>query len=526
MKFVSANCMSCQQKKILKIFLIIIANIIYFSILSWLLPIRFETSDDITMASLVNGTALGVPNYDMIFQSTYYGKILCFLYNMLPKMEWYSILQCAFHILAAAIIVYYIFKVKDKSLKYITLIVFYSFWSLLIARLQFTSTTAFLAFASCLLLLDKHFVAGGGLLIISSLLRFESAGMIGLFMTPAFLYEYKNQIKKYYLPVIITVIIAGLIHITDNQAKLSLGATSIVHNSLRSSIQDNPHAWRAVNSLPSNISEDEYKCFINNFFYDSTVFNEDILRSIHNSISSIPLKYKVKDSINSFIKPNWIIFLLIFLSYFLCILFEKDRFKRVLLVIPPVIWLLILFIISLYKYIKIYVLFASILPIVYYLVVYYNWENFQKQSYVHGIYLLRIYLLMIFSVIFLIEIKKTSLIFKELDTNTQIEILSQTPGKVVALSYHECYMNPFNLRNSIQNKLYGYSFLIHYHNKAIGYFDLLNDHVCIFMDKDDRIGEVICNSLNKHNNIEAQEEVIFESPKYKVISINRASHNE
>lgn len=194
-----------MSKTVKYILIILLVNISFFVLAAWLLPIRFETSDDITMANLVNGVWNGNSDPHLIFQNIIYGWFLQLLYSKINCIEWYSVCMAIAHIVAMTIITQYIFrKIDDKLLKYLVLVLFFVLWVYLIAKFQFTSTTALLSFSGILLLLDRKFLWGGLVLLLASFMRFNAAMMIGLFMSPIFIFTYKSEWKNELLPKIWT----------------------------------------------------------------------------------------------------------------------------------------------------------------------------------------------------------------------------------------------------------------------------------------------------------------------------------
>lgn len=81
-----------MKKRLLKS---VIVNVIFiFAYLAILEPIH-ESNDDLAISFLVEG-AYGIRSPYLVYQNILWGKLLCFLYSLIPNVKWYNILlYCA-----------------------------------------------------------------------------------------------------------------------------------------------------------------------------------------------------------------------------------------------------------------------------------------------------------------------------------------------------------------------------------------------------------------------------------------------
>ena len=104
-----------------KFLFILILNIIFFILCSYILPIRFEENDDITMLLFASGKYTGTPESHLVFINYIYGLFVSFLYSLTGKIEWYTILFAIIHIISLSVIVW---SVITKNIKKIYKILF------------------------------------------------------------------------------------------------------------------------------------------------------------------------------------------------------------------------------------------------------------------------------------------------------------------------------------------------------------------------------------------------------------------
>lgn len=350
-----------------RITLILLVNVLFFCLSSWLLPVMFEDNDDATMAWIASGIYSGTPDCHLVFINAIYGWLLTLLYRIIPNLEWYSISFAVLHVLSMTVIVdYWIRKTKDKWVTAGVLLLFYSFWALIIVRFQFTTTAAMAAFAATLLLLQRKFGFGGVLLLLASMVRFSAAGLVGLLMMPALINEYRIDVKKSYLPFLGIMVILLVAHCADDLFyQTPEWQYYKVFNSYRGKINDNPNLWRAVGHLPSDITEHQFRS-VASFAIDPQETSASDLKKIYDCFNNTPLYKKAKNIYPNVIKRYGIWFLGVTLLFAAAIVICGRRRTWLSYLLLFFFWIGVLSFISLNGSVKFRVFLSSLLPIMFY----------------------------------------------------------------------------------------------------------------------------------------------------------------
>ena len=82
------------------------ANVVFFALAAWLLPMGFEENDDVMMAMIANGTYSGAPDFHLVYINVLYGAVLAALYRLTTAVEWYTLSFVLLHIIAMSVLVY------------------------------------------------------------------------------------------------------------------------------------------------------------------------------------------------------------------------------------------------------------------------------------------------------------------------------------------------------------------------------------------------------------------------------------
>lgn len=312
---------SNNNNRKLQIGFLLVINTLLFVACALIFPIRFQTNDDVIMAWIANGVVTGTPDCHLVFMNAIYGCFLTFLYRIAPDLEWYSIIFSVIHIVAITIIIAFFYhKIQNKFIRWIVIGLYYLLWFRIIQFFQFTTTTSMLAFSGILLLYDRKYVCGGAILLISSVLRFEAMGLIGLLSIPLFLYLYKFEIKKY-VPLVLILLLAGGLRFADRLFyQTDEWKEYLEYNYYRGVVNDSPNNWRLrsddvsigiskenldlllrCNADPCQISNAEIKNLA------EFTFSTPFLQKCHN------LPYSIKHY--PFYKLYFAIFLLMFAIY-------------------------------------------------------------------------------------------------------------------------------------------------------------------------------------------------------------------
>ena len=267
----------------------LVANTAFFCLMVALLPFFFETDDDSTMCLIANGVLSGKPDGHLVFINALYGWVVAGLYMISRSVEWYTLLMSGWQILAMTIVSYLISKDQSmhRWLRAGVLTVFYVLWVKLIVLFQFTSTSGLLAFSGCLALLQKDTrwrIAGVVAIAIASLLRFESAVLIGILFAPYLIYRWNQEKRLGYWLIGVTILCVGL-RAADTLCYQSQEWKEYrVFNIIRGRINDNPNsALMTQELLPEGISIEDYEMF-RLFEGDPSIFTLPVVREIYRNM--------------------------------------------------------------------------------------------------------------------------------------------------------------------------------------------------------------------------------------------------
>lgn len=200
----------------------VIAAIIYLV----LIGSKFQTNDDTAFAMLAEG-AYGDCHGQLIFMNIIWGKLLVFLYSLVPTVKWYVILQLIGLFAAFFSVTYIIYKRFGTAIGTAVntfVLVFFGYHSYV--SFQFTKTAAFAAAAGIVLIFYalectennslRRFqsLIGCGLVIFSSLVRFESMAMTAVIMAGIGFIKliefFKDGFKKNFKEIVKYVVIFAL----------------------------------------------------------------------------------------------------------------------------------------------------------------------------------------------------------------------------------------------------------------------------------------------------------------------------
>lgn len=318
----------------------------------------YETKDDVTMALIVEG-AYGKSNGLVFFQNIIYSKFLTFLYEIIPIMKWYTIIQLSFLYVSFYSIAYVLFK----RLKIVNGLLVNFFLSIFIGHeffyvFQFTRTASLCSIAGLIVLFDSFgsenklkkyikIIFGYVLIIYAGLVRFSSvelvAGMmcvIGL-MRIIEIFKRKEQVFKQIVSYILVFTIAFAIPLALNvyngryykQDSLKYYQQ---YNSKRSQLYD--FGWPDYESNKDlyeslNISKEDYDYFYT-WNMDSDVLNIETLKSLASAKSKgNDIIHTLIDAVLTTLKNLALDYkFYIYLSIcVLCVIFCKEKWWVVLL---------------------------------------------------------------------------------------------------------------------------------------------------------------------------------------------------
>ncbi len=335
------------MKKVLSEFIVnnrfifvLICTAFIFSILALILPITYESCDDGCMLLFASGKYTGQPEPYLIFINVIFGRFVSWLYNLYSGLEWYSLLFAIVHVVSLSVIVWNILEKQFKTIyKVLFIILIFILEVRLVVHFQFTSTAAIGALAGMILIFkEKKYQRFFGIFLffIASLIRFESAFMVGLVISPVLLqYLFKNRrifISSSMIYLLSAMILAISFKLADSKfyPKTDEWKNYKVFNGLRGTINDNPNATKIIDNLPNGISETDYK-FLLRFMPDANIVNSENMLLIKKQIGQVELKDKIKNVYPSLRKYTFIL-LLVFV-FWLSIFLNKNTTKNKLILL-------------------------------------------------------------------------------------------------------------------------------------------------------------------------------------------------
>ena len=275
---------------------ILAANIVFFAVMAWMLPLGFEENDDVMMAMIANGTYSGAPDYHLVYINVLYGWVLAGLYSLTKVVEWYTLSFAVLHVLSMSVLSYCLITMPNRARweKILWLIILYVLWARIIVALQFTTTAGLVCLAGCVLLLRESKKArwsGVAMVIIAALIRFWAAGLVGLLMAPIIVYTYRLEWRKYIAVVVMLTAVVGCRvanqKIYDRDPEWKYYRT---YNLLRAQLNDNPNAYTLRPSqLPENINWIDYQLLLR-FTPDGEQIDLAAIRQLSAVVGKVPVR--------------------------------------------------------------------------------------------------------------------------------------------------------------------------------------------------------------------------------------------
>ena len=205
-------------------YIVLAANIVFFAVMAWLLPLGFEENDDVMMAMIANGSYSGAPDYHLVYINVLYGFVLAGLYSLTKAIEWYTLSFAVLHVISMSVLSYCLLTMPNRARweKILWLVILYVLWARIIVALQFTTTAGLVCLAGCVLLLrgtPKSQWYGVAFVIVAALTRFLAAGLVGLLMAPILVYTYRFEWRKY---IAVVVMLTAVVMLSQVHEKLRL----------------------------------------------------------------------------------------------------------------------------------------------------------------------------------------------------------------------------------------------------------------------------------------------------------------
>ena len=266
----------------------LLINAVVFVLMAWLLPIHFETNDDVAMCMILNGKYSGTPDGHIVYANALFGWVIAGLYFLTKKVEWYTLALCVAQVLAMTGLTYAVSTDKKMPtvLKIVLALFLYVFWARIIIALQFTTTAGLLCASGCVALLKpskKWRVAGLIAIVTASLIRFNASALVGILFAPMFVLAFFRD-KKYAWWLIGVV---GIVLICMLGDKLCYRSPDWMayreYDALRGYINDNPNGNLSEDELPEGVNIEDYK-MLRWFEADPQVLTKDNLQDIKHVI--------------------------------------------------------------------------------------------------------------------------------------------------------------------------------------------------------------------------------------------------
>lgn len=449
-----------------KFLLILILNTLFFCIMAFILPIRFEENDDVVMLLFASGKYSGTPEPHLVFINYLYGLFLTFLYSTYSKIEWYTVVFAIVHIISLSVITWGIIKTNKKTLyKLLFLAIYYALEVRFILLFQFTTTSALCALGGVVLICSKinfQRILGVLLFVLAGLIRFDAALLVLLVLSPIFLQHiivnHKWTISRPILFMLSALILLLVFKFIDYRSYQSNEKWKYYqeYNKLRGAINDNPNALDIMSDLHSGISKSDYELVLN-FFVDPKVIDLKKIGLLNQQLKQVNHQSKIANIYPSLRKYTLMLFLLIAI-WGMAFISLKVEMSKLVMFFSLVLFFFALCFISLEGSLKYRVFLSALLPFIF--IMFITIGGFNKVLY------RRIFMLLVFSFVILFSFR-TYKIWKSNNNwrNTQFtqqytllnQYLQNENNSIVPFgsSLSIEYYNPFNVSKVWnENKVY------------------------------------------------------------------------
>lgn len=501
-----------------------------FILFSKIFPFYYEQNDDIFMILISSGRYTGTPDYHLVYMSSIYGLFLNKLYEITSEIEWYTLVLSFIHILSFSIIIWKVLKKKISLIsKFVFLLFFTCVEIYMILKFQYTTTTALMTVAGILLFIeDKKVIVNLGLALIciSSLLRFNSFGLIVLITLPfvVSIFFRKHTKKNIFIYALTAAfLIIGFKFIDYKTYSNNDWAYYYEYNQLRQRINDNPNfiEFRDVNNIDSEL--------LSKRFSDSQVLTKEELLKIYHDIDKVSFKGKLLHlaSPRAF-KNIYTLFSIIFLALLCVILILKEnKYNKLTIGVSYLIFLTILFFIPLNLTLQYRVLISAILGLMAPLLYFYN-DNIKKPTkFLFWMLLTGLTLCITLNTIRVYQytkLKYPSFLEQESLVNQYFE----QKDKVLAIysgQFDIELLPPFEVNQYLKDKkLLIFSWLSSspFNANKDNHKYLLEDNVAIFVKKEDvkEAEFLLKNAINKNYNLKVKKSVLLSSENYQILKFH------
>jgi len=482
------------------------------------------------MCLIASGGYTGTPDCHLVFINAIYGTILKCLYTVIPMVEWYTILFCIFHIFSMTTLAYIFYKSSnyDDILKCIMLLLMYIIWAKLIVHLQFTSIAGFLALTGCVCLLqeNKKFLwLGTFFLLLGSLIRFQSAGLVSLVLLPLFVHKMFKNKKLLWMYIAVACLCIGA-KFTNRFFYLSPEWEEYsTYNKYRGIIVDNPNVLAYTQNLTYNsFTYEDWSLFISSLG-DPNIINSQIIEEKAREIRVYSWKSinQVLKRFYDYVTHDRVLILLLAWIFFITLISFKFRKDKYLIF---AIWLSILLLFAATIYILIIGdLRIRILNILYIILVFYAiyaTSNIDKT--IHKMFVFAFVAMIIYKIGKGINYYSTinnerSIVFEKYCK----PIIEGSALPILISSYQISpeLVSPINISSFYSNKLVGLGWLTAFPNNYIdNHLDFATKEIPILLLRDDMtLVNKLVDSIHRNYNITCVHETIVLNEKYMLIKL-------
>ena len=468
---------------------LLLMNTLFFIMMAIVLPIHFETDDDVTMCQIANGRFSGNTDAHLVFINAILGWLISSLYRVTRVVEWYTLVLCIFHVLAFSGIIYFV--INDirihRVLKFVFILFVYTLWIRIIVGFQFTTTAGALCCCGCMALLrpsKKCKALGVMSVFIASLVRFQVAGLVGLLFIPFFVADFlQNKKFAFWLSITFLVVLMGK-RGDSFFYRSSEWIDYKEYNSLRGGVLDDSKSSKALQYMPNGIQIDDFELFVK-FEGDPKVITTEKLRLVKEAMQEEDIRQSLSSNLYGMIRyrvPLFFIFLGFFSGIYINVKQKREKWTWVLLC-ELGLFAVTLFYMCVMWNVKERVFFVMLMPSIYILV------RALPERMNHGRILITCVMLgLVFKYIYQ-DYKMFGSVHdgKRYVEDYQIPLVIMRKEKVFSIEFWEQYLPPFGIKDlNYQVRGLGWSALSPL-NKGIleSHLDLVNPNWAIFTQVDD-----------------------------------------
>lgn len=351
------------MKKNNTLLIIILINLIIFSIVNTVFDIKYEQVDDFIIYNLYSGLD-GTYN----FHGVYIHPVICILvgllFRIIPTINWHSIYLLLMQFICFTIIGYIIVKKQKNEISILIYTLFASiFYTALLLLIQYTSVAALLILTAFFIIINevdkqnktkKWIILSSLLYLLGIMTRMQSLLIIVPFFVICLIYylvKYKLKDKtikfiKYYL---VLLIITAVVYISNTIIYNSndLYKEYMEYNNLRAQLHDLSYTNYSQNKEIFNQigwSQNDHYIFYTFNFGDENVYTKENLQKIIDYKKQKGEYYNLNLEINSIINnlkdeminTNTYITLIFLGTFFISLLNKENKRINILIALTTV----------------------------------------------------------------------------------------------------------------------------------------------------------------------------------------------